>query len=352
MDFKNLTQFKAEDFALDDSFRAYVLETNVADIQFWSNWILYHSEKQEEFYNAITLVKALQNSAYIIPEQVKEQELNKLLVSIEEQETEAKVIPLPTQQNRSRPAWRLVAATITGILMPSAAINFIISKRADTTIQYQTAFGEIKEIVLPDNSKVVLNSNSKLVLSSDWNTKKPRKVWVSGEAYFSVTHKKNNQKFTVTTSDGYQIEVLGTQFNVSDRRYKNSVVLKSGKIKLAVKQKNKFRPKQLIMAPGELVEFKANSGPLIRRNVNPDVYTSWKENVLVFDNATLAEISSLLHENYGISVVISDEKLSNLVISGIASTLDLEGFLTGLSKLHHFKIQKVQKAFYLGPSSA
>jgi ferric-dicitrate binding protein FerR (iron transport regulator) len=352
MELNNFTEYTAEDFILNDSFQAYVLESNAAEQEFWRTWILNHPEKEEEIIQATALVKALGKPVLGLSEEVKEQELNKLLARLEAEETEAKIIPFQTQPQSITYSWRLLAATLTGLLILATGIFFNISNKKDTLTQYQTAFGEIKEIVLPDNSKVILNSNSRLTYAGNWNEKKPRAVWVSGEAFFSVTHTKNNQKFTVTTSTGNTIEVLGTQFNVSDRRYKNSVVLKSGKITLALKPESKLKSPPMFMTPGELIEVKADGPAIIRKKVDPDMYTSWRENVLVFDNTTLAEISAQFQEGYGVSVVIAHEKLANLKVSGVASTLDLEGFLAGLAKLHKFRIRKTNNKLYLELNSA
>jgi transmembrane sensor len=346
MDLEDFKDYQAEDFVLNDSFQAYVLGTNVYDREFWQFWILNHKEQEEEFYQAVVLVKALSSTQPAISEQAKDKELNRLLAGIEEPEATAKVIALSNRLNGFTLAGRLIAATISGLLLLGAALIFIVSNTKPADLHYQTAYGEIRKVVLPDSSEVVLNSNSKLITSAEWNKEKRREVWVSGEAFFSVTHKKNNQKFTVTTAKGLQIEVLGTEFNVLDRKYKNSVVLRSGKIKLAVPRPNQS-PAKMVLAPGELVEYNADTGSLIRKKVNPDMYSSWQENVLVFDNATLAEISALLQESYGIPVVIGDEKLADVHISGVASTLDVEGFLRGLSKLHRFKVRQVNKSFHL-----
>ena len=52
----------------------------------------------------------------------------------------------------------------------------------------------IKTILLPDSSLITLNANSTLSYNNNWNSTAPRKVWLNGEAYFSVTHQQNNQK--------------------------------------------------------------------------------------------------------------------------------------------------------------
>ena len=37
--------YRAEDFAADESFNAYYLETDGAAVKFWKEWISHHPEK-------------------------------------------------------------------------------------------------------------------------------------------------------------------------------------------------------------------------------------------------------------------------------------------------------------------
>ena len=75
-----------------------------------------------------------------------------------------------------------------------------------------TQLGEMKEYVLPDQSKVILNADSKLTYKKGfWNSS--REVYLTGEAIFEV---KKGSLFTVNTNKG-NVRVLGTSFNVFTR---------------------------------------------------------------------------------------------------------------------------------------
>src|SRR5690606_26229989 len=75
-----------------------------------------------------------------------------------------------------------------------------------------TPKGGTYQVILPDGSEVWLNANSTLTYPSKF-TENERKVNFSGEAYFSVV--KNTQKPFKVISHGQQVEVLGTEFNIS-----------------------------------------------------------------------------------------------------------------------------------------
>ncbi|TLP82126.1 FecR family protein [Maribacter sp. ACAM166] len=78
---------------------------------------------------------------------------------------------------------------------------------------FTTEYAENKTITLPDTSEVILNAESKLTFSEkQWDDN--RNVNLEGEAYFKVAKGK---KFTVATAQGL-VTVLGTQFNVENRK--------------------------------------------------------------------------------------------------------------------------------------
>ena len=232
-------------------------------------------------------------------------------------------------------AWR-VAAVFIGLILLTGIVYLFYVRSAIFT--YTTAYGTTKRLLLPDQSKVILNGNSSIQYEKWWDEKSPRKVWITGEGYFSVTHKANNQKFIVITPDGYNIEVLGTEFNVTIRKSKSRVVLNSGKVRLSMS--NIWKEKSMEMKPGELVEFKKNTSKILRKSINPALYSSWKDQKLEFDNAPLAELVSILEETYGFDVRVSDEELLNEKIWGSIPTTDVNIFLAVLSKSFHLDVER------------
>jgi len=81
------------------------------------------------------------------------------------------------------------------------------------TENISTQYAERAEIVLPDASEVQLNADSQIAYSKkDWDNK--RNITLNGEAFFKVAKGK---RFTVTTENG-TVTVLGTQFNVENRK--------------------------------------------------------------------------------------------------------------------------------------
>ncbi len=97
-----------------------------------------------------------------------------------------------------------IAATIALLL---ATVFLFISQ--DSTRVFESGYGQITKVDLPDGSIVTLNSRSSLSYNEDkWES--DRLVKFEGEGFFEV---ESGSKFIVETSNG-KVSVLGTQFNV------------------------------------------------------------------------------------------------------------------------------------------
>lgn len=231
---------------------------------------------------------------------------------------------------RSHP-WYWIAATFTGLLIIAAAYHFFF---AEKMITEHTTYGETKHIVMSDGTLITLNANSTLVYSSRFDQK--REVWLNGEAFFEVeelvanpdagfsTVQDERVKFTVYT-ERLAVEVTGTSFNVNDRENKTQVVLNTGKIKLKNQLTANTQEDILVMQPGDMVEIFEGEGKMIKKVVDPEVYTSWKDNRLVCYDTPLKAIAQIISSNYGMQMVFEDAALSEMVVTGTlpANNLDL-----------------------------
>ena len=252
------------------------------------------------------------------------------------------------RMRRSR-AWAVgkVAASVLLLLLGGSFLYVWLTESATT---YATDYGETKTVVLPDSSTVILNANSRLTLSADWTD--TREVWLEGEAFFRVRKIKRSissasatpVKFIVRT-DRLNVEVLGTEFNVRQRPETTAVLLKSGRVRLNLRN----QPDTLNMSPGELVTLRSQSRRLDKETVNPEAYTSWTERRLDFDGTTLREIARIIEETYGHKVVIRDESLANKRFQGSVPADDLDILLEGLSETFDIRITLQNQQILMQP---
>ncbi len=233
--------------------------------------------------------------------------------------------------------WWRVAAAIAGILF-IAGIFFLKQYQPSS---YATSYGETKTFRLPDGTKVTLNANSELSLTEEWGEGIVREVWLEGEAFFSVVHTQDEREFLVHTYNELSVEVLGTQFNVNSRNNKATVVLNSGKVKVQTQQQG--AEAQWIMQPGDLIAYEHETQQVKQKTVDTTLYTSWRNNLLLFKDTPLHEIALTIKENYGYQVSFEHDSLAQLRFTGSNPADQLDLLLRTLELSFDIQITKERK---------
>ncbi len=319
--------YSLNDFLEDIEFRQWVKKPTAENEHFFENLQLQFPEKKEIIAQARLLIMAYQvaESAQTTTEQAWSK-LKRGQMSV----TASKPIFLMSLRQKYS-----IAASLTILMLISLAAWYNFS--AFKPITYQTNYGQMQTIALPDGSKVTLNGNSRLEINKEWTENGAREVNLVGEAFFEVAKKPvTKQKFVVNTSD-LAVVVLGTSFNVSDRDIKTRVMLKEGAVTLKLKNKA-TENKEVVMKVGELVEFSKMDKKLTKQIVNTENFASWKDKKLIFENTDMQEIALLIQETYGLEVRFEDEKMSKRKISGTIPSENLTILLTSLETIFEVKI--------------
>jgi ferric-dicitrate binding protein FerR (iron transport regulator) len=159
-----------------------------------------------------------------------------------------------------------------------------------------TSNGETYQIRLHDGTKVWLNAGSSLTYTPRLVNAGKRRVKLVGEAYFEVAKDKLHP--FIVSSNGQEVEVLGTQFNVN--AYLNETNIKTtlleGKIKIIQNGDEK------IIDPGQQAVLMNNE--LKVQSVNVNVFTAWKNGYFDFTGMKLAEVFRQLERWYDVDIQI------------------------------------------------
>lgn len=244
------------------------------------------------------------------------------------------------------PLWfRSVAAVfLLGLL--SLSVFLYIQQR---DVEVSTTFGQMKTLTLSDGSVVTLNANSKLHYPAKWNTDHIREVWIEGEAFFKVNHLhksgmiKPSDRFIVH-AEKLNVEVLGTSFNVNNRRGQVRVALVTGRVGINVK--GSASP-QVRLLPGDLAEYLGNRQPIVKKRVSAIDYVLWKSGKMRFDNTSLSEILQLIEDNYGYKVILKDPSIGRRRLSGTFVFSTEDTFFKALSASLGITIEKDQSTHQL-----
>ncbi|MEB2784355.1 FecR family protein [Algoriphagus persicinus] len=325
--------FSLDDFVMDPFFKEWVLYADPVHSEFWLDWKDANPSKVKLVEEAEAILLSIENSKL----EMRPAELRSVWEVIQ---ADIKQPPKSLESSiRKRNLWPFASSVASIALVLLAWYWYELPRE----IEYQTAFGETKEIVLPDSSRVILNSNSKLTFVDDWEGQMAREIWIEGEAFFSVVHKVDHQTFKVLSSQNVAIEVLGTEFNVYNRSQETEVVLTSGLVTLSFPVKEKQG--KIVMNPGDLVAFKESKYQ--RKKVNTAHYTSWKDKVLYLDETTLDDIIKMAKNNYGIEIEVEDDEVLVQTASGSMPLSDAANFMNQISKIFTIEIVNEQNKYLI-----
>ncbi|MCK7557790.1 FecR domain-containing protein [Chitinophaga sedimenti] len=339
--------YTIEEFLEHPSFRMWVLEQDEAAATFWETWMEEKNRCAGTCFRGPGYPELMANTGTQASASDEAQVWNRIQHTIDTGNSEtqgARVVQMPgtPQPAKRNYRWVAYAAAFVGILI---ATFFLYPGKKET---FSTAMGEMKTIVLPDNSVVRLNVNSTISYEKEWSNDVAREVWVTGEAFFSVMHKSNNQQFVVHTND-VDIQVVGTEFNVNTRRVKTQVVLNNGVVKLKLngdKVPASHQHQPITMKPGDMIVYSAATAELAAKRVNPEEYSSWRTNVLTFHDTPVADVIKSLHDNMGVVISLQDTALNGQTFTGSIPMDNIDVFFKTLSRSFEIKISKTGDGVY------
>ena len=186
-----------------------------------------------------------------------------------------------------------------------------INPKKSVGMVLSTPKGSTYQIILSDGTKVWLNAASTLKYPSRFAADK-RVVEIDGEAYFKVA-KDRNKPFKVV-SKGQEIEVLGTEFNVS--AYHDEAEVKTTLIKGSVMLQTTEGSAKVSLVPGEQSVL-TDSG-IKKRQVDTGAYIAWKAGNFYFDNTPLSDVLKQISRWYNVDVVY-ENKVPTEMFSGTMS---------------------------------
>lgn len=336
--FVDYREFSVEHFMEDSFFQEWVLMPDVDSDQFWINWLSQNQDKSEVLSEAKNLLQELRIPEYFLSNQEIEGGLETIRKEIK---SEKKLAVVPVKK---RSSWKLF---LVGGVAAGLVLGILLNLNWENKVELKTAFGETLPYTLPDGSKVVLNANSKLTFSEDWEKEDLREIWLEGEAFFDVVHLESHQPFLVYTSNGVEVEVLGTSFSVYDRNKKSQIVLEEGNVSLSLANSDQPREK-ILMKPGDLVAIRDDK--VEKRKVEAKNYTSWTHNLLILDQTSLEEIIRIAKENFGLQIEVDSNVSLSQTASGSMLLEDSEQFMELTSKVFNISIQKKESTYVFTPN--
>ena len=220
---------------------------------------------------------------------------------------------------RFRKIWYAAAAAVLlGLLIPIARLLFKpATEQTVAVVQYIEAYterGEIKTVILPDQTKVTLNVGSILIYPTEFTDE--RSVELQGGAIFEVTH-DSDKPFTVATT-GMNVKVLGTVFDV--KAYPNDetalVTVASGKVEVAMGHAplSSHDPLSSQLEKNEQLKIDKTTGTFEKLVVDADNYMLWTDGTLYFYRTPIREVVNMFNRRFPqTELKLADGEYTNLI---------------------------------------
>ena len=233
------------------------------------------------------------------------------------------LVETPPARRERRPLLRYaVAASVVAVALGLGLFSGL-NHPGGYRAEFSTVLGERKHVALPDGSVIDLNSRSRLQVRFE---KDRRLIELSeGEAMFSVEH-DTSRPFVVEAGSG-KVTVTGTRFDVRRDFTQTRVAVEQGTVKV-----------QGYNAPdNDFISLTAGLGTYVDAQgkvaaayaVNPAELTAWRSGKLVFNNASLSEVSRYREK----PLTVSNPAVASLRLTSVFKSDNTEALLKALPSI-------------------
>lgn len=321
-----------EDFLTNESFRNWVNSpTPELDAQ-WTSWMEANQGNQAKIdlaNQSREIIQSLHFKKFQADSGAKERIFQKIQLKTK-----------PTRQYRIRwDARYKIAAVLILALSIGALLRFYAAEKpsqetisvVSNLVQKTNPLGVKSKHILPDGSTVFLNAASSIEYPKTFGTDTRVVKLLQGEAFFEVV-KDVNRPFRVLGKD-FDVEVLGTTFNINTHLPSPEVALLEGKVRLTARQTGHSTD----LAPGQMALFDKDQQVFTSSTFDAKYTTGWKDGYLMFKDATLDEVMEKLHVWYGIDITVSNKaKSGDWSYTGSFKNESLENVLLNMRVLRNF----------------
>ena len=199
----------------------------------------------------------------------------------------------------------------------------------------------IRQIILPDGSKVVLKPNSTLRFTRQF-TGNTRTVVLSGEAFFDVAH--NPAKPFIIRTGEVTTTVLGTAFNVVawPGEPTVAVTVTRGKVKVSNQQKT-----LALLTADQQIVYNLKTA-LVQQKTKVEPVTGWLKTGMSFTDQTMGTIVPVLQQRFQRPLVFDNTALQNCSLTAsFDGTETLEQVLDVLCLTINAKYQPQNEGYLL-----
>lgn len=209
---------------------------------------------------------------------------------------------------------------------------------------YRTAYGEQKEVILEDGTRIALNS--KTAIDIDFTSKQRKIVLHYGEIFIQTAHSSDRYSQPLFVASQYgTVQSLGTQFDVEQLNRSTAVSV----LEHAVKVTSANTQDVHILSSGKQLEF--NADHISDESAISMTRFMWRSGLIVANRMPLQEFASQIKKYYGVEVIV-DEASKAIPISGTYPVNNLSDLLSSLKQTYHLQIDKTWLNYKISKQSS
>ena len=331
--------YDTADFLEDPKFRAWVYDNSPEVEAFWLKFLMDHPEKSDMINSARSVLLVLyRHEGLGFPDEHQVDTMWENIVQAKQRRSLlSKSIWLRISVLTTSAAIFILVAT--WLLRPQNSIapatyHALVESDKREMAEKENRTEKPIRVALPDGSTITLQPRSSVSYPKEFDGRKEREVYLSGEAFFNV--KKNPERPFFVYANELVTKVLGTSFSV--KAYEDSgqleVVVKTGKVSVFTRKSHSkesedciSETEQTILTPNQKVLYSRSEERMKKMLVDfPEVIASSDPAVAPiasFQDAPVSKIFANLEAAYGIDIVYDENLMGDCLLTASFSNESL-----------------------------
>ena len=229
--------------------------------------------------------------------------------------------------------WMSNFLKIAAVLVVLFGLWFVAAKKFTTpqndVLTFNSGSQSIEKI-LSDGTNILLSKNSKITYPKSFEGD-TREINLTGEGFFDVHHDAAHP-FIIHTQ-GTDVRVLGTSFNVRAYDAQVQVLVKIGRVQFSKKNN------QVILTKGQKGEILANANTIIKSEVaEVEAFVKEKLNSFVFNKMSLGEVAQTLSQRFGKTIKFGQDNIKNCKLTATFENEKLENIIDVIAETFNLKV--------------
>lgn len=219
------------------------------------------------------------------------------------------------------PKYGAATALVAVLLLVTVLPNVGLMDSPNTSRLYTVQNGQVQNFSLDDGTRVALFAGTRMsVLMED----EARVVNLEqGRAFFDVAPNAG-RPFYVNT-DRRQVKVVGTRFEVVSNDMLDQVSVNEGLVSVSSKSTEESRILPVLIEPGTVALYRQQDQSPVLTKRSPETIGAWKEGVLTFKQAPLADVVAAVNDLFPSKpIILADENLAVVSFSGTLAVSSVE----------------------------